>query len=75
MGGRGASGPYIDHLGNLGGGGGPIQEITDQYRNLSLENTEKKLRNLNHEELVVFDKDGNVVAAYKGDKTSGKLRK
>lgn len=70
MGGRGASGPYIDHLKNLGSGGGSVEVITDKYKNLTLEQTEKRLRNLTHEELVIFDKDGKVAAAYKGDRTS-----
>lgn len=68
MGGRGASGPYIDHLAKEGNGsGGPPIDITHKYKGLTLEQTEKKLRGLKHEEAVFFDKDGNVVVAYKGN--------
>ena len=62
-----------DWLKNEGGhaGGGNITEIDlFQIGNMTLEQAEDRLRNLAHEELFVYDKDDNLIAAYKGGATS-----
>lgn len=62
-----------DWLKNEGGsaGGGDIEEIDlFQLGNMTLEAAENRIRNLAHEELFVYDKDDNLIAAYKGNATS-----
>lgn len=41
-----------------------------KFAGMSLQQIEERIRNLNHEELFVLDKDGKVVAAFKGNKDS-----
>ena len=41
-----------------------------QFQGMSLQQIEGRLRGLDHEELFILDKDGNVTAAYKGDADS-----
>lgn len=76
MGGRGSrSGVagFIDWLANEGGGAGGGSGYPIDIDNLglhTLQDVENRIRNLKHEELYVFDKDGNLIEAYKGNKTS-----
>jgi len=74
MGGRGAEydkGKLIDHLKGEGiGKGTPVPMDIEQFKGMSLQQIEARIRTLKHEELFVLDKGGNVVAAYKGDSNS-----
>lgn len=74
MGGRGASygkQSLFDWLANEGAGKGKAQPMdVAKYQGWTLEQIERYLRGLGHEELFALDKDGNVIAAYKGGKTS-----
>lgn len=70
MGGRGGKGNingFIDWLSKEGkGGGAPRPLDISKFGNMTLEDAERRIRNLKHEELFVFDKDGKLVEAYKG---------
>lgn len=74
MGGRGGKGNvngFIDWLSKEGkGGGSPHPLDISKFGNLSLEDAERRIRNLKHEELFVFDKDGKLIEAYKGNSNS-----
>lgn len=74
MGGRGGKGNvngFIDWLSKEGkGGGSPHPLDISKFSNMSLEDAERRIRNLKHEELFVFDKDGKLIEAYKGSATS-----
>lgn len=74
MGGRGGKGNingFIDWLSKEGkGGGSPHPLDISKFGNMSLEDAERRIRNLKHEELFVFDKDGKLIEAYKGNATS-----
>lgn len=74
MGGRGGKGNingFIDWLSKEGkGGGSPHPLDISKFGNMSLEDAERRIRNLKHEELFVFDKDGKLIEAYKGGATS-----
>lgn len=74
MGGRGGKGNvngFIDWLSKEGkGGGSPHPLDISKFGNMSLEDAERRIRNLKHEELFVFDKDGKLVEAYKGNSHS-----
>ena len=73
MGGRGSGiNKLKDWLRNEGGkAGGPPRPIDiSRYRGWTLERTEDRLRNLNHEEMFVFDENNQLIAAYKGYATS-----
>ena len=71
MGGRGGKGNingFIDWLSKEGkGGGAPRPLDISKFGNMTLEDAERRIRNLKHEELFVFDKDGKLVEAYKGN--------
>lgn len=78
MGGRGSSfganndsankDKVYDWLGHLKSKGGRLQPIDiTPYREQSLEQVEGRLRSLPYEEAFVFDKNGRVIAAYRGD--------
>ena len=41
-----------------------------QFQGWTLQQVEDRIRNLDHEELFVFDRDGNIVAAYRGNANS-----
>lgn len=75
MGGRGSSYTkqgFMDWLSNEGGGKGQAHPIDiTKYQGWTLEQVEARLRNLGHEELFAFDKDGQLFAAFKGGKGSG----
>ena len=75
FGGRGAGsgiGNFLDWLNNEGvnpkGKANPID--ISRYQGKSLEEIEKRIRRLGHEELFAINENGNIVAAYKGDSTS-----
>lgn len=74
MGGRGASygkQGLFDWLANEGKGGGSPQALdVSKFQGWTLEQVERRIRGLGHEELFAFDKDGNVIAAYKGGASS-----
>lgn len=74
MGGRGASYAktrMFDYLDKEGAGKGSVNSINiANYAGQSLEQIESRLRALNHEELFAFDKNGKIIAGYKGDKES-----
>ena len=74
MGGRGGKGNvngFIDWLSKEGkGGGSPHPLDISKFSNMSLEDAERRIRNLKHEELFIFDKDGKLVEAYKGNSHS-----
>lgn len=44
----------------------PKQMDVSQFAGMSLQEIEDRIRNLDHEELFVIDKDGNITAAYTG---------
>ena len=74
MGGRGASfgggGSFQKQLLG-GGGGGTVKPMNiSSMGNMTLQSAEERARSKNHEELFVFDKNGKLVAAYKGNATS-----
>lgn len=54
---------------SLGGGKANPMDIS-KFQNYTLEQTENRIRNLAHEELFAFDKDGNIIRAYKGNSKS-----
>lgn len=61
----------FDWLGNLHGEGGEPDPIDIKpFEGQTLQQIESRLRVLKHEELFVFDKDGKIIEAYKGDKKS-----
>ena len=75
MGGRGANSDIQrihDWLkGESSTGGGKVNPMDiSKFKDYTLEQTEKWLRNLAHEELFAFDKDGNAIRAYKGNSKS-----
>lgn len=74
MGGRGASSDIQkihDWLTGESKGGGVAKPIDiSRYKNDTLEQTERRIRNLTYEEMYVFDKSGNMICAYKGDDKS-----
>ena len=61
-----------DWLKNEGGktGGAPRPIDISNYAGWTLEQTEDRLRGLNHEELFVFDENDQLIEAYKGYATS-----
>lgn len=72
MGGRGSFSSLektIDDVLGLRDGKGKVEEI-DISPFKSLEQTENSIRNKRHEILVVFDKNGEAIKAYKGNATS-----
>lgn len=74
FGGRGASGVRQKIKDWLRGQGRSKKKAKPlDYKKLglkSLEDVEKRIRNIDHEELFVFDKDDKIIDAYKGDKDS-----
>ena len=75
VGGRGNSsglGPMRDWLHDEGGkpGGTPHPMDLDKFQGWTLEQIEARERSLAHEEMFVLDKDGNIIAAFKGGKHS-----
>ena len=42
----------------------------EQYKDWSLEQIEGRIRTLAHEELFAFDRNGELIAAFKGDRNS-----
>jgi hypothetical protein len=75
MGGRGQSSEserkrMIVRITGNGGQRNPQAMDVSKFQGMSLEQIEDRIRNLNHEELFVLDKNGNVVEAFKGNKDS-----
>lgn len=74
MGGRGANSDIQkihDWLKGESSGGGKANPMDiSKFQNYTLEQTENRIRNLAHEELFAFDKDGNIIRAYKGNSKS-----
>lgn len=74
MGGRGAGsgiGAFKDWLANEGKGKGTVRPIDiSQYQGQTLQEIEGRIRTLKHEELFALDKDGKIIAAYKGNSKS-----
>lgn len=74
MGSRGSSSAsrkrMLDRLAGRGGQKTPIPMDVSKFAGMTLQQVEERIRNLNHEELFVFDKDGKIVEAYKGNKDS-----
>lgn len=74
MGGRGASSDIQnirDWLSGEGNSGSPPKPMdVTKFDGWSLQQTESYLRNLKHEELFVFDAEGKIIAAYKGNNNS-----
>lgn len=74
MGSRGESSAskkrMIDRLQGRGGQQVPQPMDVKKFAGMSLQQIEERIRNLNHEELFVLDKDGKVVEEYKGEKDS-----
>lgn len=74
MGGRGAGsgiGAFKDWLSNEGNGRGTVKPIDiTQYQGQTLQQIEGRIRTLGHEELFALDKDGKIIAAYKGNAKS-----
>lgn len=73
MGGRGASSGVkkIRDWMNGENKGGKVRPIDiSKFDGYTLEQVENRLRNLKHEELFVFDENGKIIAAYKGNATS-----
>lgn len=75
MGGRGSfSATYKRDIGFLKGEGGgqkkPRPMGTEKFQGMSLQQIEERIRNLSHEELFAIDSDGNVIAAYRGNRNS-----
>lgn len=50
--------------------GTPVPIDINEFQGQTLEQIERRLRNLEHEELFVFDKDGKIIEAYRGNKNS-----
>lgn len=66
--GEGNDTEVYDWLAHLGETRGKLQPIDiAKYQGQSLEQIERRLRILKHEEAFVFDKNGSVIAAYKGN--------
>lgn len=60
-----------DWLSKNGGSTGSVKAIDiSKMGNISLQDIENIIRNKNHEELYVFDKNNNLIAGYKGNSSS-----
>ena len=57
---------------SLGGSGqrNPVPMDVEQFQGMTLQEIEDRIRNLEHEELFVIDKDGTILAAYEGNEHS-----
>ncbi len=61
----------VDWLKDEGSRGGRPRPLDiQQFQGYNLERAEQRIRNLDHEEMFVFDKNGNLLYAYKGGKDS-----
>lgn len=48
----------------------PVPMDLNKFQGMTLQEIENRIRNLGHEELFVVDKDGSILAAYKGNANS-----